>query len=373
VKQGILGIQSATSVGVLKGAGFYQAYGETLEHFGTDFYGPTKTWESEEQFHAFGGGDPLPADWSALKAAYRTPRTWDCGPRSWDDVVWALNGDIVTAKFDGSSQRVVVPGNGYSLDTPLISPDGRNLAYRKYPPEPVTSQELCVFDGSTTKCATIPQSGGPANKTGFTYDYTWDAASRKLYFTRNEQSGRGEIWVIDFDAANPTEQFFLRPGVSRTFGVSISGDGRKLVMVQDPGFWTYNNFISIYDFTTGQSTTIYPSNGRRDFWASYSRVRDEFVWIQMDSSDQGDVWRMNADGTGAVNLTPGTPGTRQFAAGDQLWPRFSPDGSQIFWAENGKLWVMNRDGSGKQPLMDFRSSPGYEWRFDVARTATPSY
>jgi Tol biopolymer transport system component len=53
-----------------------------------------------------------------------------------------------------------------------------------------------------------------------------------------------------------------------------------------------------------------------------------------------DIYTINADGSGLTNLTKGT-------FGDALFPRWSPDGSQIAFivAYNGG-WVMQRDGSG---------------------------
>jgi len=53
-----------------------------------------------------------------------------------------------------------------------------------------------------------------------------------------------------------------------------------------------------------------------------------------------DIYTINSDGSGLINLTKGT-------LGDALFPRWSPDGSQIAFvvAYNGG-WVMQRDGSG---------------------------
>ena len=53
-----------------------------------------------------------------------------------------------------------------------------------------------------------------------------------------------------------------------------------------------------------------------------------------------DIFTINSDGSGLINLTKGT-------LGDALYPRWSPDGSQIAFivAYNGG-WVMQRDGSG---------------------------
>ncbi|HWP37423.1 MAG TPA: hypothetical protein VNL18_07705 [Gemmatimonadales bacterium] len=64
--------------------------------------------------------------------------------------------------------------------------------------------------------------------------------------------------------------------------------------------------------------------------------------------DQGcNVYVMNADGTGAVNLTSGT-------AGCNVSPAWSPDGSQLTFVADREgrndIWVMNADGSGATNL-----------------------
>jgi TolB protein len=61
---------------------------------------------------------------------------------------------------------------------------------------------------------------------------------------------------------------------------------------------------------------------------------------------------MNADGSGATNLTPGPFATGPSTCPDTnggtgVNPTWSPDGSKIAYASNGEIVVMNADGSGK--------------------------
>lgn len=58
----------------------------------------------------------------------------------------------------------------------------------------------------------------------------------------------------------------------------------------------------------------------------------------------GDVWTMNADGSGATKLT-----TNYNAEGN---PAVSPDGSRVAYEFLRGIWVMNADGSAKKMLTD---------------------
>ena len=252
----------------------------------------------------------------------------------WSEVVWEYGENLVTARFDGTDFRVLVD-SAEALSAPKLSFDGQRLAYVKHSATP----QICALDRSGSTCVAAP---------GFTYDFTWGAGSHSVYYTRGE--GDGQIWTIDFGAASPVASLYLDPPVYRSFGVAASADGGTMIMIHDPSNWTYNNYIVAYNRASGTSTTIYPSNGLRDFWGDYSPVRDEFVWTQYGSSNDGDIWRVNGDGSGAVNLTPNT------VSAEQTYPQFSPNGGQVFYVDAGALWVMGRTGSSPTMLLDLDAS-----------------
>ena len=88
-------------------------------------------------------------------------------------------------------------------------------------------------------------------------------------------------------------------------------------------------------------------------YAAFPGCNDKIVF--MGEHNNMDIWSVNADGTGPVNLT-NTPGTGE---GN---PAVSPDGSKIAfsrWPSNSDIWVMNIDGSGQTQLTDFSSDEDY--------------
>ena len=267
----------------------------------------------------------------------------------WKELVFHRDGELITSRLDGSDESTLLSEPGVLFNIPVFSHDFRRMAYLKNTGGLV---ELCVLDDDGSVCAAAP---------GLTYYPAWDANNAKLYYPRNQ--GDGEIWVIDFDLPAPTAQLFHDPPVYRTFGIAISGDGERMVSAHDPSNWTYNNYLAVYDFDSGQETTIYPSNGRRDFFPDYSPVRDEIVWSETDGgccSDLHDIWIIDGDGGNPIQLTA-TPGIRE-----EL-PKFSPDGESIYYLRERVLWVMGRDGSDGRELFAFGGSD--QFYYDVARIA----
>src|SRR3989304_3229883 len=91
--------------------------------------------------------------------------------------------------------------------------------------------------------------------------------------------------------------------------------------------------------------TDFPSDNLVDEHAMWSPDESKIVWVR-----GGDIWTMNADGTGKTQLT---------TTGDCGHPSFSPDGSVIVYVRHGvsglhEVWNMNSNGTG-QALLFFQA------------------
>jgi Tol biopolymer transport system component len=105
------------------------------------------------------------------------------------------------------------------------------------------------------------------------------------------------------------------------------------------------------------------------FEGAWSPTSEQIVFVSNDSADD-DIWIVNRDGSGLKQLTDDNRAYNAREIGKDTFipevnrrPSFSPDGQQIVFfstrSGNYQLWVMNRDGSEQQILMDW--TPYNDW------------
>jgi Tol biopolymer transport system component len=75
-----------------------------------------------------------------------------------------------------------------------------------------------------------------------------------------------------------------------------------------------------------------------------------------------DIYIMDSDGSNPISLTK-TP------EHDEVFPAFSPNGSQICFSRDSRLYVMNADGSDLTPLTDEHLSGQCDWSPDGTKIA----
>jgi TolB protein len=103
-----------------------------------------------------------------------------------------------------------------------------------------------------------------------------------------------------------------------------------------------------------------------DLFPSWSPDGSQIVWARGGRGPSAEIWVMNADGSGPTQLT--------FNQFPDLNPKWSPDGSKIVFRSqrqgNTDIYVMNSDGTGEQRLT---TDPGFDfvpdWSPDGTRIA----
>ena len=82
------------------------------------------------------------------------------------------------------------------------------------------------------------------------------------------------------------------------------------------------------------------------------------IYFSSNRSGNYDLWRMNADGSDAVNLTNSSI--------DEFDPQPSPDGTRVAYRLNGDIWVIHSDGSAATQLTTLGGDEPY-WSPDGSK------
>lgn len=149
--------------------------------------------------------------------------------------------------------------------------------------------------------------------------------------------GHMNIWVMNIDGGGLS---LLTPG-------AVSDEGEAGI---DPT-WSPDGTKIAYSFAGDVWSMNADGSGKTDLTADPVLVAagQQAAWSPDGSTiayNRGfDIWTMNADGSGDTQLTSTTGGL-----GTEKSPDWSPDGTRIVYERSGQIWRMNADGSGQQPL-----------------------
>jgi Tol biopolymer transport system component len=186
----------------------------------------------------------------------------------------------------------------------------------------------------------------------------------KVFYAQN-----GDIWSANPDGTGAVD--LTAGGVGSEQRPSPSADGRSVVYQALRGGWGPDRGWNIYSMKADGSNRVNLTNTEEpvlNFEPSFSPDGSKIVFMRqsLPVGDQ-DIWVIEADGTGAINLT-NSPGLNETA------PEFSPDGTKIVYISTepkpiGKdkeghdygygfindIWVMNADGTSPEQMTETSS------------------
>ena len=299
-------------------------------------------------------------------------------------------GDIMRINADGSDLRKISTG----ID-PVLSPNGRQVAFTRWQGD-IGSLWIAGVDGSGERAVLgeMRKAKGP--------DWSPDGQQVVLNF---QQGGQ----VQDRDVCQSADRS-IPFGRATNIKFKIDDDGEPIIcftLVADP-HWS----LRVIDVSSGEYKDKYggqyafrpawdptrnwrvvsaAGNGLLEVDATDNDYRQQlttiigdgspvispdgqFIAVTTNSNGTRNIYRLNADGSGRVQLTK-TPlwegirpdeEARQF---NNVAPAWSPDGSRIAFLTDRsggwEIWVMNADGTEQQPLFsdDINQQLNIEYNF----------
>jgi Tol biopolymer transport system component len=270
-----------------------------------------------------------------------------CVPRR--NVSCVGTSEIAVIGLDGRAQQNIsqeVMRNG--IGPAILSPDWRRLAfvrdrglYREYADGSnlhYTDIVVTNIDGSRRRAVT-PK--------GFYDAPVWSPDGTRIAFVRY-RGDDADVYVANADGSglrklahalaydpNP-----LGAGKGPSASPAWSPDGRKIAFVSNR---SGSDDIWVVDAEGGGLVNLTRSRGSgRPVWSPNGRL----IAFRSDRDGNGEVYVMNADGSGVKRLT-----RNPASDGGPVW---SPDGRKILFVRfrrgNSDIYVMNRDGSGQRNL-----------------------
>jgi Tol biopolymer transport system component len=226
---------------------------------------------------------------------------------------------------NGTGQRQLTFAAGSQL-TPAWSPDGTRIAFMAGD----QNRDVWVMDADGANPVRITTH---ASFDGFP---TWSPDGTRLAF-ETRRDGDDEIFVIR-SSAPFGRAVRLTANTVNDHDPAWSPTGDRIAFVRNTGR------LATIDAATGRGLRLFATGAccaDDPDWAPDAR---RLAFGQFGSAYPAwDVWRVNADGSGLLDLTRGPPGATAVHA---AW---APGGGRIAFASDG-IRVMNADGSNARQL-----------------------
>jgi len=240
--------------------------------------------------------------------------------------------EIFIMDYDGRNIRQITRDHELAV-APAWSPDGRKLVYTSYRQG---NPDLYIYNldsGKIRVLAAFPGMNGAAS---------WSPDGRSLAVTLS-RDGNPEIYRIGSDGSGAKR---LTKSRSVETSPTWTPDGRNLFFISDryggPNIYTMS--------AEGGPHNLVVRSGQNDD-PSISPRGDRIAYTSSRGGGGFNIWAAGLDGGSPANLTSELRGNSEH-------PSWAPDGRHIVFANEGKVMVMDGNGSDKRILTSSDRIPG---------------
>lgn len=240
--------------------------------------------------------------------------------------------DLYSMKPDGSHVRLLLHEPGHVLVTPVVSPDGSQIAVvAYYDTAGVSASALFVVDADGKNLHRIPVPN-------FLEGATWAPDGNRLA-TVGFQNYQPILFVATADGQTIAP---LMPYSGDRFSPAWSPDGATIAFASDSGRDSVGAYSLFVMDSNGTNTRLLAHQRYTDQVPIWSRGGGSLSYLSGRSAFPNAAFLIRPDGSGETQIT--------FPPDSATCSVVSPDGQEVLICLNDQIWSVRADGTSRRQL-----------------------